>query len=145
MACGLGFTPAQCAEDHWRRVLGGTKEPNHWRAPCPVCKRPRNLEISLKGGGVIARCWTKPVCDKAELRDALDEIVPCRTPRKRRRPAVDYDELTAILLDKSLPPNAMRLGGLRALGMPEKQIKEKLAFPRQTYYDAVRILGQRRR
>lgn len=76
---------------------------------------------------------------------ALARLVPCWPAQAGRGQSVDKDTLIALMLDKSVPVNAIRLGALRALGMPEQEIREKLAMPRRTYYDAVRILAQNRR
>jgi hypothetical protein len=145
LACGLGFTPEQCAEDHWCRSLDGGKEGRHYRFVCPVCGGARNLEVTVKGESIAYRCWRKPACDKAALRAELAGLLPCWSGPKPRRPGVDRDELIALMLDKSLPPNALRLAALRALGMPEAQIRAKLNFPRRTYYDAVTILSLSRK
>jgi hypothetical protein len=145
VACGLGFTAGQCAEDHWIRSLEGGKEASHYRFRCPVCGGKRNLEVTVKGGTLAYRCWRDPACTTAEIRAELADLLPCWQGRKPRRRTPDLDALTAILLNKSLPPNALRLAALRELGMTEAQIKAKLRFPRQTYYDAVRILAAHRR
>ena len=144
MACGLGFSAEQCAADHWSRSLEGGKEGKHYRFRCPVCGGARNLEVTVKGDSIAYRCWRKPACDKTRLRAELADLLPCWKGRKPRRPAPDRDELVALLLDKSLPPNALRVAGLRALGMPEPQIRAKLKMPKRTYYDAVRILARNR-
>ena len=141
MACGLGFTAEECARDHWERCLDGGKEGKHYRFRCPVCGGARNLEVTVKGDSIAYRCWRKPACDKAALRAELADLLPCWSGPKPRRTALDRDELVALMLDKSLPPNALRLAALRALGMPEAQIRAKLNLPRRTYYDAVTILS----
>jgi hypothetical protein len=145
VACGLGFTAEQCARDHWERSLDGGREGAHYRFRCPVCGGARNLEVTVKGESIAYRCWRKPACDKAALRAELADVLPCWKGRKPRRAAIDRDELVALLLDKSLPPNALRLAALRALGMPEAQIRAKLGLPKRTYYDAVGILSRSRR
>lgn len=141
MACGLGFTAKQCADDHWSRCLEGGEERSHYRFRCPVCGGERNLEVTIKGNDLAYRCWRKPRCETPDIRNALADLLPCWKGPKPRRPAIDRDEMIALLLDKTLPPNALRLAGLRALGMPEAQIRAKLGLPRRTYYDAVRILS----
>ena len=153
MACGFGFPADQCVEDHWKRVLDGDKEGEHYRFTCPVCGKARCLEVTVKSTGIIYRCWYKPPgskksrpgCATEDIRAELARLLPCWKGRKPRRAAPDPDELVALLLDKSLPPNALRIAGLRALGMPEAQIRAKLAMPKRTYYDAVRILSRPRR
>ena len=153
MACGLGFPAEQCAEDHWCRSLEGGKVGSHYRFRCPVCGKQGCLEVTVKGSSIIYRCWYKPPGSKRErpgcateaVRAELARLLPCWKGRKPRRAAPDADELVALLLDKSLPPNALRIAGLRALGMPEAQIRAKLAMPKRTYYDAIGILSRSRR
>jgi hypothetical protein len=153
MACGLDFTAEQCTEDHWCRVLDGGKVGRHYRFRCPVCRKPECLEVTVKGSSIAYRCWYKPPgskkprpgCPTEAIRAELADLLPCRKGRKPRRPAADRDELVSLLLDKSLPPNALRIAALRVLGMPEAQIRAKLAMPRRTYYDAVAILSRPRR
>ena len=152
MACGLGFPAEQCAEDHWCRVLVGGKVGQHYRFRCPVCGKPDCLEVTVKPSGIIYRCWydptrgksRRPGCPTEAIRAELADLLPCWKGRKPRRRAIDPDELAAILLDKSLPPNALRIAGLRALGVPEAQIRAKLKIPERTYYDALRILAGKR-
>jgi hypothetical protein len=145
VACALEFTAEQCADDHWKRALEGGKEGRHYRFRCPVCGVARALEVTVKGESIAYRCWHKPACDKERLRAELADLLPCWKGRKPRRAAPDRDELVALLLDKSLPPNALRVAMLRALGMPEAQIRAKLKLPKRTYYDAVQILSSRPR
>lgn len=153
MACGLDFTLEQCAEDHWQRTLGGELVGQHHRLRCPVCGKAACLEVTVKSTGIIYRCWYKPPgskrerpgCRTEDIRAELAELLPCWKGRKPRRAEPDRAELTALFLDKSLPPNALRLAGLRALGMPEAQIRAKLGLPRRTYYDAIAILSRPRK
>lgn len=152
MACGLGFPDDLCAEDHWKRVLGGDKVGQHWRLRCPVCGKDGCLEVTVRSTGILYRCWydptrgtkRRPGCPTEAIRAELAGLLPCWKGRKPRRRALDRDELVAIMLDKSLPPNALRVATLRALGMPEAQIRAKLAMPRRTYYDAIEILRRPR-
>jgi len=155
MACGLGFTADQCAEDHWGRALEGGKVGQHYRFRCPVCGKPGCLEVTVKATGVIYRCWydpsrgegkkRRPGCPTEAIRAELADLLPCWKGRRPRRSTPDRDELVALLLDKSLPPAALRIAALRALGMPEAQIRAKLAMPKRTYYDAVTILSRPRK
>ena len=152
MACGLGFPDDLCAKDHWERSLGGGKVGQHYRLRCPVCGKNGCLEVTVKSTGILYRCWYKPPGSKKErpgcsteaIRAELADLLPCWKGRKPRRPAIDRDELVALMLDKTLPPNALRIAGLRALGMPEAQIRAKLKIPERTYYDALRILAGKR-
>jgi hypothetical protein len=152
MACGLGFPAEQCAEDHWCRSLEGGKVGAHYRFRCPVCCKDGCLEVTVKPSGIVYRCWydptrgkrRRPGCPTEAIRAELADLLVCWKGRKPRRPAADRDELVAILLDKSLPPNALRVAGLRALGMPEAQIRAKLRLPKRTYYDAIGILSRPR-
>ncbi len=153
MACGLDFPATLCAEDHWCRSLDGGREGEHYRFRCPVCGKARCLEVTVKGSSIVYRCWYKPPgskkarpgCATEDIRAELARLLPCWKGRKPRRTAPDHDEMVALFLDKSLPPNALRIAGLRALGMPEAQIRAKLALPKRTYYDAVEILRRPRR
>ena len=153
MACGFGFPAELCAEDHWCRALDGGKAGEHYRFTCPVCGKRNCLEVTVKGSSIAYRCWYKPPgskkarpgCRTEDIRAELARLLPCWKGRKPRRAAPDYDEMAALFLDKSLPPNALRVAGLRALGMPEAQIRAKLNLPRRTYYDAVAILSRPRK
>jgi hypothetical protein len=153
VACGFDFPLDLCAEDHWKRALGGELVGQHYRLTCPVCNKPACLEVSVKAASIVYRCWYKPPgskrekpgCRTEDIRAELARLLPCWKGRKPRRSAPDPDELVALLLDKSLPPNALRIAGLRALGMPEAQIRAKLAMPKRTYYDAVTILSRPRK
>lgn len=152
MTCGLGFTAGECAEDHWKRALGGGKVGQHYRLRCPVCGKDGCLEVTVKPSGIVYRCWYKPPGSKRErpgcpteaIRAELADLLPCWKGRKPRRAMPSRDMLVTLLLDKSLPPNALRIAGLRALGMPESQIRAKLKIPERTYYDALRILAGKR-
>ena len=153
MACGLGFAAEECADDHWCRSLDGGKEGEHYRFRCPVCGKERCLEVTVKGGGIVYRCWydptrgkrRRPGCPTEAIRAELADLLPCWKGRKPRRAMPERDELVALLLDKSLPPNALRVAGLRLLGMPEAQIRARLKMPKRTYYDAVTTLSRSRR
>ena len=117
-----------------------------------MCGKPDCLEVTVKPSGIIYRCWydptrgksRRPGCPTEAIRAELADLLPCWKGRKPRRPMPGRDELMTLLLDKSLPPNALRVAGLRALGMPEAQIRAKLKLPKRTYYDAVRILARNR-
>ena len=100
---------------------------------------------SLHDIGATTQGTLSAVIPHGDIRAAFADLLPCWKGRKPRRAAIDRDELAALLLDKSLPPNALRVAGLRALGMPEAQIRAKLRLPKRTYYDAVRILSCRPR
>ena len=153
MACGLGFPAELCAEDHWCRALDGGKAGEHYRFRCPVCGKPGCLEVTVKSSGIAYRCWydptrgtkRRPGCPTEAIRAELADLLPCWKGRKPRRQLPDRDVLVSILLDKSLPPNALRIAALRALGMPEAQIRARLKMPKRTYYDAVTILSRVRR
>jgi hypothetical protein len=141
-SCGLNA--ADCITDHWCPVLGAWKEPAGWRAPCPVCGSKRGLSVQVKGP---RPSWdNKCECDRAEVRAKLAALLPsCVSARYSPKRAVDRDELVGILLDKSLPPNALRVAALHALGLNADEIRAKLGMPKQTWSDAVRILGRNRR
>ena len=67
------------------------------------------------------------------------------TPPRSRKTAPDLDRIRALLLDKEIPASALRLGCLRAMGVPEKEIRKELGLPKRTYYFAVQWLAQNRR
>lgn len=133
--------------------MEGHKVGQHYRLRCPVCGKRDCLEVTVKASSIAYRCWYvppgskrgRPGCPTEAIRAELADLLPCWKGRKPRRATPDRDELVALLLDKSLPPNALRLAALRALGMPEAQIRAKLNFPKRTYYDAIAILSQPRK
>jgi hypothetical protein len=141
--CGL--LPADCITDHWCPPLSARREPAGWRAPCPVCGSPRGLSIQVKGRYPAWNLHCK--CDRADVQPELDTLVPCRSSsgRRAKKSAPDPDELMAIITDKSIPPNALRVALLRCYGMSAAEIRFMLGLPKSTYYDTVRILGLNRR
>jgi len=144
MACRTGLDPADCATDHWCPPLGGRAERAGWRAPCPACGLLRALSIQVKGRQLV---WnTHCGCARSTVTQILRSAVPCAaTARRARKPAADLAEVEALLSDRSLPASAIQVGGLRALGITTEDILRRLSMPRSTYYDAVRILGQKPR
>jgi hypothetical protein len=142
VACG--WLPEDCCTDHWSATLHGHKEKATWRAPCPLCASSRVLSYWPEGRYVRWKNHCK--CDRDAVRAKLAEMLPgCVSARYRPKHAVDCDEVISLALDKTVTVSALRLGCLRAMGMPEKEAKEKLGLPRRTYYDAVRILAHHRR
>ncbi len=141
-SCGL--PAADCITDHWCPVLGGWKEPAGWRAPCPACGSKRALSIQVKGP---RPSWNVLcTCDRTEVRAKLAELLPsCVSARYTPKHTAGPDELISIILDKSLPPNALRVLLLHELGMSTSDIRSKLALPKQSWSDVVRILGRNRR
>lgn len=147
MPCGGGLEPPDCIADHWCPPLDARKEHAGWRAPCPVCAAIRALSIQVKGGRIVWNSHCDPPCDRDAIGKALTAAVPCytATARRARKPPVNLEQIQALLLDKSVPPNALRIGCLQALGMSMKEIVRELGIPRSTYSNAVRILGQKPR
>lgn len=143
MACGL--YAEDCIIEHWMPLLGGHREPSTWRAPCPLCDAEREpLSIWIRARRIEWRNHCR--CERAKVHARLAELLPgCVTVRYSPKRAVDRDELIAIALDKSLPPNALRVAVLQALGMPTPEIRAKLGLPKQSWSDVVRILGQNHR
>ena len=142
-ACLVGMCAADCIADHWLPALGGLPERSSGRAPCPVSGTARALSIQVRGGRPVwcAHCQ----CDRAEVGAAIAAAVTCYSVPRRRRPRPDLDELRALLLDTSIPPNALRLGALAALGMGTAEAADMLKMPKRSYYDAVQKLAQNRR
>ena len=146
-SCVTGELAKDCITDHWLPPLHGRPEPSAGRAPCPVRQHQSDrgpLSIQAKGGRPVWNCHCG--CPDELIGKAIAAVVPCYSwspPRPKRGP--DLELARELLLDKSLPPNALRIGGLLALGMSMKEITAALKMPRSTYYDAVRILGQRPR
>lgn len=145
MPCGLAGDAELDILEHWTALPGARMEPVGLRADCPVCGAYRGLSVQDKGHRYPD--WKNHCeCDRSEVRAKLAAILPgCVSARYAPRHAADAEEIVALVLDRSVTINALRLGCLRALGMSEKEAKEKLALPRRTYYDAVRILAQNRR
>jgi hypothetical protein len=95
VACGLGFTPDQCAEDHWGRALEGGKIGQHYRFRCPVCGKQGCLEVTVKASGIVYRCWydpsrgegkkRRPGCPTEAIRAELADLLPCWKGRKSAR------------------------------------------------------------
>jgi hypothetical protein len=146
-SCVVGWDAKSCIADHWLGRLKGRAEPSGGRAPCPAREHQSDrppLSIQVKNGRPIWNCHCG--CSQESVGRAIAAVVPCydwSPPRAKRGP--DLEMVRELLLDKSVPPNALRIGGLLALGMEMKEITAELKIPRSTYYDAVRILGQRRR
>ena len=146
-SCIVGFDAKDCITDHWAKPLNGWAEPAGVRAWCPVRDHHSDraqLSVQAKHGRAVwfSHCG----CPDERIGRVIAAKVPCYTwspPRRKRGP--DVELARELLLDKSLPPNALRIGALLALGMDMKEITRALEMPRSTYYDAVRILGQRPR
>ena len=114
----------------------------------PGARPPQRPRATLRSGQArLLPVWFCHCgCPEELVGRAIAKAVPCCTwspPRRKRGP--DLELARELLLDKSLPPNALRIGALLALGMDMKEITRALEIPRSTYYDAVRILGQRPR
>ena len=87
MACGLDFPDDLCAEDHWKRALGGDKVGQHYRLRCPVCGKPGCLEVTVKPSGIVYRCWYDP--DRGQ--------------NKKRRPGCPTEAIRAELAALASP------------------------------------------
>jgi hypothetical protein len=145
--CMTGEPAKVCITDHWLPSLNGRTEPSGGRAPCPVREHQSDrppLSIQVKNGRPVWNCHCG--CSDDTIGKRIAEAVACYTwspARAKRGP--DLELVRELLLDKSVPPNALRIGGLLAMGMSMSEITTELKIPRSTYYDAVRILGQRPR
>jgi hypothetical protein len=146
-ACIVGLPAEGCISDHWLLPLHGQSAANGGRAACPVSEHQSDrppLSIEVKSGRAVWFCHCG--CSEETIGKAIAAIVPCYTwSAKRPKRGPDLELARELLLDKTITPNALRIGGLLALGMSMKEITSELKIPRSTYYDAVRILGQRRR
>lgn len=153
MRCGFKWEAKPCIADHWLRVpsfkLEKSGDGPHWRGCCPGCGG--ELEVSDKGKTVAWNCHGRNPCDHAVLRPILWSLVLCQvTPKsgtaKRTVDTWERDaEMVSLILDPDIQPAALRVGLLQMLGMSTAEARAKLGLPRSTYYDALRILGQRRR
>jgi hypothetical protein len=142
--CLTGLEPKDCRSDHYLPVLGGWMEKAGGRAPCPECHSERAISAQIRNRQVVTNSFCD--CPPDVVDKAIAVRVPCHARRRGARdPAAGLGQLAALLLDKSLPPNALRIACLLTLGMPGPQIREKLALSKQSWSDAVRILGQNRR
>jgi hypothetical protein len=141
--CGLAA--ADCLAEHWSRTLDGFyRERSGWRATCPLCHTPRALSIQDDRGRVVWNCHHAPACDRDTIRAKLAELLPaCLSAGNMRGTHIQAVE--ALLTDKTLPPNALRVAALLELGWTAERIRDELKMPRSTWADAVRILGQRPR
>lgn len=128
----MGFTPEQCVEDHWCRVLDGAKVGSHWRARCPLCGKKGAFEISVSGRNVKWNCHTKPPCDHDDLRALLADVLPCRKGARRTVPRAELEKLLG-LSDCAL---RLRVACL-AWNVPPKEAAARLGMSRRTYYRAI--------
>lgn len=144
MGCGL---PADlCIPEHWSALPGARTERAGFRADCPGCGQPRCLSVHAKGRYPSWNLFCQPRCDRDTVRAKLAELLPgCVSVRYSPRHAVDPERLVSVILDKSIPPNALRVALLQELGWKAAEIRSKLDLPKSTYYDTVRILGLHRR
>ena len=134
---------------HWTPSLDGHKERHQesgtvrWRADCPRCRADRSFWYWPAGRYIRYRSYCP--CEKPDLQRCLFELLPgCIEARYRGRHRIEADELIAILLDKSLPPNALRVACLQELGMSTADIRAKLGLAKQSWSDVVRVLGRNR-
>lgn len=143
MRCGA-LDPESCATGHWCPVFGGHREGAGWRADCPLCHSSRALSWKVNPGRV--KWWS--FCeshDEDVLRPILATRLPdCVSTRVRPR-AADLARIEALAADKAITPSALRVAILQELGWNAERIRGELKMPRQTWSDAVRILGQRPR
>lgn len=145
MGCGLRGEGELDLLEHWTTLPGARMERAGLRADCPGCGKHRGLSAQVKGRYVS---WNLPacMCDRDEVRPKLAAALPgCLSVRYTPRTAVNRDALIALMLDKSLPPVALRVAALQALGMRTPEIRSKLGLSRQRWSEVVRITGQNRR
>lgn len=147
-SCATGDKAKDCIIGHWvGHIPGCVPAPAGIRAPCLIREHRSDrlpLSIEAKNGRVVWFCHCG--CPDDAIGRAIAARVACYTlSAKRPKRGPDLDLARDLLLDKSVPGNALRIGVLLALGMDMKEITRELKVPRSTYYDAVRILGQRPR
>ncbi len=144
--CITGWDAQDCITDHWLPPLKGRMEPSGGRAPCRRCnaKRPP-ISIQVKNGRLV---WDSHCeCNPEDIGQDIAAAVPCYTHRTRRprKPPADLEEIRALVLDRDVTVNALRLGVLEALGMSSAEAAEILKLPRKTLSDARRKLATNRR
>lgn len=141
MSCGLDAE--DCIVSHWMPVLDGRREPAGWRAPCPVCKAPRLLSVSV--GGRYPKWNLFCPCDRDEVRARLAELLPECVNGKPRKVAVDSAGLAAYALDRSIPELALRVLLLEMTGMGTAEACDRLGISRAQRYRTVSQVRQSRR
>lgn len=116
-----------------------------WRGDCFLCEGVRAFRLSIENGVLLWHCHGD--CTQAALQEALATRFPgCFKLSARQEGAARDSEMRALLLDPDVPAGALRLGLLMSLdGLSALDARKKLEMGRSTYYDSVRILGQRRR
>jgi len=141
--------PREPAEDEiflrWYPVLSdGHRIPSGWRFDCPVCMKARRLSVQAMVGKAHPEWNSHCGCPRGDVRAALAKL-GLVSARYSPRHAIDVDELVSIILDRSLPPNALRVLLLQKLGMSTPDIRSKMGLSKQSWGDVVRKLGLRRR
>ena len=131
-------------------LLRGSQRPRLESIPASVLSEGARVAKLAARAGLVLDPWQEYVLDvglgrRDDRMWAAFEVALIVSRQNGKGSILEALELAALFLDKSLPPNALRLAGLRALGMPEAQIRAKLAMPKRTYYDAVEILRRPRR
>jgi hypothetical protein len=143
--CLTGDSGGACLENHWLPPLKGRSTPSGGRAPCLVCGTGRAIKIDLIGGRPVWEAHCE--CGDEIVGPAIAEVVACYAHRRKRvrKPAADLEEIRALVLDRAVTVNALRLGVLEALGVSTAEAAEILKLPRKTLSDARRILAVNRR
>jgi hypothetical protein len=122
--CGC-LSAENCAADIWCPVLGGQREPVGWRAPCPVCSRPRALEYDA-AAGVRWRVFCP--CDRDIVRKALAGRLGDHLGGHGRRPVppAEVDKLVT----SGLGPVSLRAALLITSGMGTREALDRLGVTR---------------
>jgi hypothetical protein len=121
LRCGCSDA-AHCIHLHWRgkdQAYLVEYLPGKWRGPCPKDGRPAGLHVQVGDNGAVI--WNTPLC--AHGREAaypmLKARVPCAPdPGYRHNPELDAlkEAVTALAVNKTLTPAALRLAILEAAG-----------------------------
>jgi hypothetical protein len=142
VACTTGLLAEDCATEHWCQALGGHREKGGWRADCPLCRASRAIEWDAPGKAVRWRSWCGQH-DRDALRPVLRQLVGgCMPGRPQHR--ISAEDLIA-LASRDLPKTAYRVAMLQMAGISPREARAMLKIPESTYYDTLRVLGERRR
>lgn len=130
MPCG--WEPADCAIEHWCKILGGHREPATWRAPCPLCgATSTHVPLTYWVQGSRIRWKSYCPCERDAIRIKLAELLPgCVAARYTGRHRVESADLIK-LADSSMPPQSLRLALYELAGMSTQAALDRLGIRRE--------------